>query len=135
VKTLRDMLDPCAMRIDVHLHFADTSATDPRVDQVIAMLHELKQGITRMSSTLSTSIDALKTDVTALSGAVDSSRALITGFATALAAAIASAATAGATPTELQSLSDLHTSITANTDALAQAVAANPIPAAPAAAA
>lgn len=107
---------------------------DPRLDLIVQHLNDLKQGLSQMSGTvnqLDQRIADLTSDVTNLTGAVSSSNALITGFAAALAEAIAAAGSAGATDAELQSLTDLHTAITAQTTALSDAVAANPLPGTP----
>lgn len=71
----------------------------------------------------------LTSDVTAMRGAVDSATALISGFQAAMAKAVADALAAGATPAQLQSLTDLDTSLNAEKTDLAAAVAANPAPA------
>jgi ABC-type transporter Mla MlaB component len=76
-------------------------------------------------SALDDAITQLQTDVTNLTAVDQSALSLITGFAAQLAAAVAAATAAGATPAQLQSLTDLHTAITAQDDALAAAVAAN----------
>jgi ABC-type transporter Mla MlaB component len=76
----------------------------------------------RMSA-LDDAIAQLQADVANLTTVDQSAMALITGFATQLAAAVAAAAAAGASPAQLQSLTDLHTAIVAQDDALAGAVA------------
>jgi ABC-type amino acid transport substrate-binding protein len=73
-------------------------------------------------------IAVLVTDVTAMRGAVDSATALISGFQAAMAKAVADALAAGATPAQLQSLTDLDTSLNAEKTDLAAAVAANTPP-------
>ena len=77
-------------------------------------------------------IDDLKADVAAERTVIDGAIALINGFAAQLAAAVAAAQSAGATPAELQSLTDLHNAIITQTTALASAVTANTAPTAPA---
>lgn len=81
-------------------------------------------------SALDDAIAQLQADVANLTTVDQSAMALITGFATQLAAAVAAAAAAGASPAQLQSLTDLHTTIVAQDDALAGAVASG-TPAAP----
>jgi uncharacterized protein YoxC len=87
--------------------------------------HKLDRILTKMSQ-MDDEIAVLVTDVTALRGAVDSATALINGFQAAMAKAVADALAAGATPEQLQSLTDLDASINQEKDDLAAAVAANP---------
>jgi len=68
-------------------------------------------------------ITKLQADVSAENTVIDSAVALINGFASQLAAAVSAAQSAGATPAQLQSLTDLSTSIESKTQALATAVA------------
>ncbi len=74
-------------------------------------------------------IDALKTEVANNTSVEQSAAALIKGFSAQLAAAVAAAQAAGATPEQLQSLTDLSTTLTANDADLSAAVAANTTPA------
>ena len=78
-------------------------------------------------------IAALKTEVANNTAVEQSASTLIKGFAAQLAAAVAAAQAAGATPDQLQALTDLNTTLTANDADLAAAVAANATPAAPSA--
>lgn len=81
-----------------------------------------------MSGTVS-ALDAAIADLTAKVGvltSVDASAtAMIAGFSAQLAAAVAAASAAGATPAQLQSLTDLGTAIDSGTSALSAAVTAN----------
>ena len=97
-------------------------AADPRVDLVLAILKTLE---THMS-VLDDKIADLTASVTAEQGAVDSAIILINGISQRVADAVTAALAAGATPAELQSLTDLRTSLDTQTTALASAVAANP---------
>ncbi len=83
-------------------------------------------------SKLDDSIASLTTEVANNTAVEKSALTLINGFAAQLAAAIAAALAAGASATELQSLTDLQTTLAANDTELAAAVAANQAPAAPA---
>lgn len=85
-----------------------------------------------MSDTLAAEITQLQTDVTALTAEVTTANTTIGTFATQLAAALAAATGAGATPEQLQALTDLHTAITGATASLDSTIAANPLPVAPA---
>ncbi len=91
-----------------------------KLDTIIAKLDAME---TKMAA-LDDAIVALQGDVATLTTVDASAVALIQGFAAQLAAAIAAAQAAGATPAQLQSLTDLHTGIVANDQALAAAVAA-----------
>lgn len=76
---------------------------------------------------LDTDIAQLQADVTALTTVVASATALINGIAGQIAAAVAAAQAAGATPTELQALTDLHTALSAEVTNLGTAVTANTV--------
>jgi hypothetical protein len=105
-----------------------------KLDKIIAILATIQAEMLIMSATVSTidsDIAELQSDVAALTTTVGSAVALIDGFAAQLAAAQSAALAAGATPEELSVLTALHASISAQTTALAAAVAAN-TPAAPA---
>lgn len=88
------------------------------------ILHELRRLIT-MSGNLQSSIDALTAQVTAEDTVIDGAVTLINGFAAQLAAAVAAAQAAGASPAQLQALTDLGTTIQGKSTALAAAVTAN----------
>lgn len=91
-----------------------------------ANIHEENQ-----MTALSDAIAKLQSDVAAESSVVDSAEALLVGIKAALDKAIADAANAGASPADLQALSDLSASVGAKTAELSASVAAN-TPAAPA---
>ena len=75
-------------------------------------------------------LDALTAQVTANTTVTGSALVLIQGFAAQLAAAIAAATAAGATPAQLKRLVDLQAAVKTSDDDLAAAVAAG-TPAAP----
>lgn len=102
---------------------------DAKVDRVLSLLRSL----TAMANTTDAAITKLQADVAALTTAEQAAAALLQGLKQQLDAALAAAQNAGATPAQLQALSDLSASIEAQTAGLAQAVAANtpPAPAAP----
>ena len=83
-------------------------------------------------SALDDKITTLQADVTALTTTDQSAIALINGISAQIAAAVAAAQAAGATPAQLQSLTDLDTAIKTQQTGLAAAVTAN-TPAAPSA--
>jgi hypothetical protein len=76
-------------------------------------------------SAVSDAITKLQGDVSEITTVVDSTEALLAGLKAALDKAIADAASAGATPAELQSLADLSAAIQQQKGELAAANAAN----------
>ena len=91
-------------------------------------LNQVLVGITRLEkqmSKLDDQITALTAQVAANTDVENSALVLIQGFSARLDAAVASAQAAGATPAQLQALTDLGTAITASDDSLAAAVQAN----------
>jgi hypothetical protein len=99
--------------------------------QIIALLNSLLKE-TIMSGTVTQQMDAaiatLQADLTAQSGVVATNTTLLNGFAAALQQAIANSQNSGATPAELASVIALHAAITANTQGLVDAAAADPLP-------
>ncbi len=86
-----------------------------------------------MAGSLDSQIAALTASVTGMKTAADGAMSLINGFKQMLADAVAAAVAAGATPVQLQSLTDLGTTLDAESTALATAVAnGTPSPQAPA---
>ena len=81
--------------------------------------------VENMDQALQTAIDALRADVIAQTTADASVKALIVGMSKQLTDALAKAADAGATPVQLQALTDLHTQLAASTADLTTAVTAN----------
>ena len=77
-------------------------------------------------------ITALQTEVANQTTVDNSAIALLQGLSKQLADALAAAANAGATPAQLQALTDLQTTLAANDTSLATAVSANTAPAPPA---
>lgn len=109
--------------VDEHvLHVLERLSS--RLDLIVMNLGTIERFNT-MSAALQASIDQLKSDVTDLTTSVGSAEAMITGLAQQLADAIAAAQAAGATPQQLQDLTDLHSALAADTAGLAAAVAAN----------
>jgi ABC-type transporter Mla MlaB component len=106
---------------------------DRVVEKLRPELHQLASRILKGLKTMSVELDAalatLTDDVTKLTTVDASAVAMIQGLADQLKAALDAAANAGATPAQLQALSDLHTAISAQDDALAAAVTANTAPA------
>jgi len=103
---------------------SDLSGLDKKLDLILGKLKELE---IRMSQT-DDAIAKLQGDVSAENNVVNSAITLLNGLSAQLAAALAAAANAGATPAQLQALSDLATSIEGSSASLAQAVANNTAP-------
>jgi hypothetical protein len=112
----------------VYVHFVDPLPVppDPRLDQILTLLQKEQTTMAAIDDSLTT----LTATVAANTTVMGSASALITGFGAQLAAAIAAAQAAGATPAELQTLTDLNTTLTANNATLTAAIASN-TPAAP----
>lgn len=124
------------MQNELHVHFHFDGLTinvvhsaDPALTSLI---QSIKQEIRNMSSNVQAGLDKLAADVAQLTTVDQSAVALIQGFGAQLAAAVAAAQAAGATPEQLQAFDDLSAGIEARTSDLAAAVAAA-TPAAPAA--
>lgn len=114
-----------------HVHFHGGAPSDVKI--VIlhdpAVLQALQEILTKMAA-LDAAITKLQADVAAEKTVEDSAVTLLQGLSAQLAAALAAAANAGATPAQLQALTDLSTTLEANTTTLSAAVTAN-TPAAP----
>jgi hypothetical protein len=102
-----------------------------KLDELIRLVVQLKQQENDHMAALDDKIAALQTEVANNTTVEQSAITLIQGLAQQLAAAIAAAAAAGATTAQLQTLTDLQTTLAANDSALSAAIAAN-TPAAPA---
>lgn len=102
-----------------------------RVERQLAVLINIGIRILREMSVLDDEIAQLQQDVTEDTNAVNAAVTLINGIGDQIKAAVDAALAQGATPAQLQALTDLHTSLSAETQSLAAAVAAG-TPAAPA---
>lgn len=115
--------------MDFHVYHHFVTAPDPRIDEVLSLLHKVlnKENIIMSDvSNLGSEIDALTAQVEASETVTSSAVTLIEGFAAQLQAAIDAATAAGATPEQIASLVALGDSLSTSTDALAAAVAAAP---------
>jgi anti-sigma factor ChrR (cupin superfamily) len=102
-----------------------------RIERLLGqILRTLKQEEVQMSL-LDDKIAALTAEVANETTVEESAVALLNGIPKMIADAVAAAQAAGATPAQLQSLTDLQTTLAANDTSLAAAVTAN-TPAAPA---
>jgi hypothetical protein len=98
---------------------------EAKQDQILAALNvSIKQEKTDMAA-IDDTITSLTAQVAANTTVIGSATVLISGFKAQLAAAVAAAQAAGATPAQLKSLTDLSATIQANDTPLAAAVAAN----------
>jgi hypothetical protein len=76
-------------------------------------------------ATIDDELTQLAAQVSSTTGIEASAKTVIDGIAAKIAAAVAAALAAGATPAQLQAITDLGTALKASTDPLATAVAAN----------
>jgi hypothetical protein len=111
------------LRIDHFIHLDPASLDALRLSQTHNT--HLLERLLKMATDLKTEIADLTDDVAQLTTVDASAVALLTGLSKQLADAIAAAQAAGATAEQLQQLADLHTAITTQNQALADAVAAN----------
>jgi len=107
--------------INVHVHFPQDSASVSSLAQILAGVARLEHKM----AALDDQISALTEQVKANTDVENSALVLIQGFSARLAAAVAAAQAAGATPAQLQALTDLGTAIKSSDDTLAAAVVAN----------
>lgn len=128
--------DDRTYRVDVHIH-GITDVVGPLMgllEKIIQGQNELKQEIQTMSGTqnqLDAEIAALTAQVTANTTAEGSALVLLNGIPAMIAAAVAAAQAAGATPDELAAITNLQTTLAASAAPLAAAVTSNTPPAGP----
>lgn len=121
---------PEQMNIHIHLHI-DAELARPLLGYARQILSQLQHQGTQMSQ-MDDNIVALQASVANLVTVDQSAIALIQGFGAQVQAAVDAALAAGATPAQLQAMTDLKTAIDDQDTALAAAVAANtPTPPAP----
>lgn len=87
-------------------------------------LRKLRRKVRFTMSQLDDKIQALTTAVTSENTVIESAVTLLNGIVQRIADAVAAALAAGATPEQLQALTDLNASVTTETTSLAAAVAA-----------
>jgi hypothetical protein len=118
-------------QVHIHLHFDSpininiVSKQDPAI---LTLLSTIQQGIEEIKikmSVLDDKIATLTQDVTDENTIIDSAITLISGIPKLISDAVAVAIAAGATPAQLQGLTDLATSIEAKKTSLAAAISAN----------
>ena len=128
LKITETYLQTINLRLDNILN--NLQAIGQQLVDTLAALNRLETHMTAMDD----EIAALQADVTAEGTVIDSAVTMIEGFSAQLAAAVAAASAAGATPTQLQALTDLDTAIKAKAGELSAAVAAGTTPPPPTAA-
>jgi hypothetical protein len=130
------------MRVDHYVHFdpikitltEETAASADALAPLLAAITALQKDVQAMSGTqsaLDQAIASLQAQVTQETTVNQSAVTLLNGIPALIQAAVSQAQAAGATPAQLQALTDLGTTIASNTSGLSAAVTAN-TPAAPA---
>lgn len=109
---------------------APTGGGAGSTDSLTAAIQTLTDKVNAMAGEIDAKITDLQADVSSTRDVVNSAATLLDGLSAQLKDALDAAKNAGATPEQLQALSDVHTGITSQRDALASAVARN-TPAAP----
>ena len=109
----------------VHLH---GGAISRALADIQARLATIEQKEDKLMSAVDDAVAALQADDATLKTKLDTLSAAVTGFAAQLAAALAAAANAGATPAQLQALTDLHASLQSDIATVDTAIAAVPAP-------
>lgn len=137
-KIREEVLEAIRAEVHVHLHLdapiaINVSHTVSADDALKALFNTIREDIAKMDQSVQDAITQLQADVQQETTVEQSAVALIQGFAAQLAAAVAAASAAGATPEQLAQFDDLHTQITTSSQALAASVAAGTTPPAPAA--
>lgn len=116
--------------LNVNLHVDGLNITVNHIisadHALVKLINLIRLEIKNMADSVQAAIDQLTADVAAETAANQSAITLIQGFAAQLAAAVAAAQAAGATPAQLQALTDLAAGVESNTTQLAAAVAAVP---------
>lgn len=115
-----------APEIHVHLHFDGQAVNVVHSADagLLALIQSIKEDISKMSTDINSAILELQADVTEETSVDQSAITLIQGIPALIAAAVATAQAAGATPAQLASFDQLGAQITANATALAAAVTA-----------
>lgn len=121
-------IDPDTIRTLVALFTKQDPTVLQRLDQIQSTVQEIKINMAALDDKIAT----LTQDVTDENTVIDSAITLIGGIPKLITDAVAAALAQGATPAQLQGLTDLTASIEAKKTALAAAVTANtPTPPAP----
>jgi hypothetical protein len=113
----------------VNINVVHTMTADAALS---ALIQSIKEDISTMSTDVNSALLALQADVTQETTVDQSAITLIQGIPALIAAAVAAAQAAGATPAQLASFDQLGAQITANATGLAAAVTAGTPAATPA---
>jgi hypothetical protein len=105
----------------VNINIVHTMTADAALS---ALIQSIKEDIRTMSTDVNSALLALQADVTQETTVDQSAMTLIQGIPALIAAAVAAAQAAGATPAQLASFDQLGAQITANATGLAAAVTA-----------
>lgn len=103
---------------------SEVQALRAQLDRIETIVSAIERNLNAVASLLSDKIATLQADVTAQTTVTQSVITLLAGVPQLIADAVAKAIEAGATPEQLQSLTDLASGIEANTAGLATAVTA-----------
>jgi hypothetical protein len=122
------------MKLTIETEGACSIPHEILIARIETMLHQMEQRILTAMTATDDAIAVLQADEASLKTELAGLATVITTFQTDLAAAIAAAGQAGATPAELQALTDLHTALSADIASVKGAEAAAPPAPAPAAA-
>lgn len=118
------MLDPDVIELLRDIITGKTSATTDELALLRAGITQLRQEI-RMSGTLDQEIQTLTTQVQSNTDATAAAVAAISGIPAMIQTAVDAALAAGATPAQLQAITDLGNTIASNASSLGAAVTAN----------
>lgn len=105
-------------RLDIHVIDERTAAA---LDQITSLLQTLIKDSHVMANALDTELATLQASLATLTSAVAANNAILTGIPAQIAAAVAAATAAGATPDELQAVTDLNTALQAQISSLTSA--------------
>lgn len=111
------------IEVNHYFHFPE-GVSGPSIREMFHRILEEMKGLKMADQAIEQGLTDLGTDVEGLTTVVGSAEALISGFAQQLADAIQAAKDAGASPEQIQKLSDLHSALSSKTAELAAAVAA-----------
>ena len=115
-----------------HCSHCRDSEIHRKLDQVLELLNTNQKKTENLMAALDDKIAELKAAVAEETSVEQSAITLINGIPALIADAVSKAQAAGATPAQLQALTDLQTSIASNATGLQSAVTANTPAAAPA---
>lgn len=124
------MLDPDVIELLRDIITGKTSATTDELALLRAGITQLRQEIRMSGTSLDQEIQTLTTQVQSNTDATSAAVAAISGIPAMIKTAVDAALAAGATPAQLQAITDLGNTIAANASSLGAAVTANtPAPA------